>query len=89
MVAVNDNVKFLTLDFSWDGGNTSDGFGSSGGSILDSDNSSSSSSNCGHLPCYETSNKEGREALELKPMGAHPDLAKEWLRMNDTTVTRN
>jgi len=45
--------------------------------------------NCGHSPCYETSSKEGREALELKPIGANPDLVREWLRMNDTTVTRN
>jgi hypothetical protein len=35
--------------------------------------------NCNHAPCYETKSKNGREALELKPIGASSDLVRIWM----------
>ena len=37
---------------------------------------------CGHPSCYETTSHEGREALELKPIGDDPDLVSDWMKKN-------
>jgi hypothetical protein len=36
--------------------------------------------NCGHLPCYPTEGREGRDASELRPIGHDPEAVGEWLR---------
>ena len=44
---------------------------------------------CGHPPCYETTSVEGKEALELKPIGDNPDLVGEWLSRSEKNVPRS
>ena len=34
---------------------------------------------CGHVPCFELKSEEGREALELRPIGHDPNLVREWM----------
>lgn len=43
--------------------------------------------NRGHVPCYETTSKEGREALELKPIGSSPILLRAWMEKHDKAQT--
>lgn len=35
--------------------------------------------NCGHVPCYETESPEGKEAIELKPIGHDRVKVGDWL----------
>jgi hypothetical protein len=35
--------------------------------------------NCGHVPCYETGSPEGKEAIELKPIGGDQSRVLEYL----------
>lgn len=43
--------------------------------------------NCGHPPCYETSSKEGKEALELSPIGSNPILVRRWMERKAAQLT--
>ena len=43
---------------------------------------------CGHNPCYELESEEGREALELRPIGNNPTLVREWMSRRGAQVER-
>jgi hypothetical protein len=42
--------------------------------------------NCGHVPCYETKTIEGKEALELKPIGGNRALILEYLEKHPSIM---
>jgi hypothetical protein len=42
--------------------------------------------NCAHAPCYETDSLEGKEAVELRAIGANVDLLGKWLNEKRTKM---